>query len=78
MPRRFRRHALDREQYLLAVLAHTDNDEQRDGSRLTVEPHAHHGAVASRYHVVAQLEDHGDPRRPHLRGEAGSATFSSA
>src|SRR5580658_3688730 len=46
----FAAHALDCEQYLLAVLAHTDNDEQRDGSRLTVEPHAHHGAVENEPH----------------------------
>jgi len=30
----------DREQDLLAVGAHADDDEQRDRGRLTVEPHA--------------------------------------
>jgi hypothetical protein len=29
----------------LAVLAHPDDDEQRDGSGFAVEPHAHHSAV---------------------------------
>ena len=38
-------HALDREQYLLAVRAHAENDEQRDGGGFPIEPHAHHGAV---------------------------------
>src|SRR5436189_156231 len=43
-------HALDREQHLLAVLAHAENDQQRDGGRLAVEPHAHHGAVEDQAH----------------------------
>src|ERR1017187_4792509 len=38
-------HALDREQFLLAVRAHAENDEQRDGGGFPIEPHAHHGAV---------------------------------
>src|SRR6516164_8780840 len=38
-------HALDREQHLLAVGAHPDDDEQRDRSRFAVEPHPHNGAV---------------------------------
>src|SRR6266700_6780136 len=37
-------HALEREQDLLAVRAHADNDEQRDRGRFAVEPHAHHRA----------------------------------
>src|SRR5258708_35695430 len=43
-------HALDREQHLLAVLAHAENDQQRDRCRLAVEPHAHHGAVEDQAH----------------------------
>ena len=43
-------HALDREQHLLAVLAHADDDEQRDRGRFAVEPHAHHGAVENQPH----------------------------
>src|SRR5208282_378330 len=43
-------HALDREQHLLAVRAHAEDDEQRDRSCLAVEPHAHHGAVENEPH----------------------------
>ena len=38
-------HALDRGQYLLAVRAYTENDQQRDRGRLAVEPDANDGAV---------------------------------
>ncbi len=38
-------HGLDREQHLLAVRTYTDDDEQRDGSRLAVEPYPNHRAV---------------------------------
>jgi hypothetical protein len=38
-------HTLDREQHFLTVRTHADDDQQRDGGRLAVEPHAHHGAV---------------------------------
>ena len=38
-------HALDREQHLLAVLAHADDNEQRDRGRLAVEPDPDDGAV---------------------------------
>src|SRR5207247_10264783 len=34
-------HALDRQQYLLAIRAHADDDQQRDCGRLAVEPHVH-------------------------------------
>src|SRR5665811_399490 len=43
-------HALDREQHLLAVRAHAEDNEQRDGGRLAIEPHAHHGAVENEPH----------------------------
>ena len=43
-------HVLDREQHLLAVRAHADDDEQRDRGRLAVEPDAHHGAVEDQPH----------------------------
>src|SRR6202022_1979813 len=38
-------HALDREQHLLAVRAHAEDNEERDRGRLAVEPHANDGAV---------------------------------
>src|SRR6185437_1440564 len=38
-------HALDREQHLLAVRAHAEDNEQRDRGRLAVEPHPNDGAV---------------------------------
>src|SRR5260370_34786624 len=44
-------HGLDREQDLLAIGAHADDDEQRDRGRLAVEPHAYHGAVVNEPHV---------------------------
>jgi hypothetical protein len=47
-------HALDREQHLLAVRAHAENDEQRDGGRLAVEPHANDGAVENDPYVLGQ------------------------
>jgi len=37
--------AFDRKQHLLAVLAHADHDQQRDGRRFTIEPHAHRRTV---------------------------------
>ena len=43
-------HALDREHHLLDVLAYADDDEQRDGGRFAVEPHAHHRAVENEPH----------------------------
>src|ERR1700733_1599848 len=43
-------HALDRQHHLLAVLAYADDDEQRDGSRLAVKPHAHHSPVENEPH----------------------------
>src|ERR1700685_1193017 len=43
-------HLFDRQKHLLAVLAHPDDDEQRDGSGFAIEPHAHHGAVENQPH----------------------------
>ncbi len=43
-------HALDREQHLLAVGAHAEDDQQRDGGRFAVEPHPHHRAVEDEPH----------------------------
>src|SRR4029434_8230445 len=43
-------HALDREQHLLAVLAHAEDNEERDRGRLAVEPHANDGAVEDQAH----------------------------
>ena len=43
-------HALDRQQDLLAVRAHADDDEQRDGGRFAVEPNAHRRAVENQSH----------------------------
>src|ERR1035437_4708764 len=43
-------HALDREQPLLAVRAHAEDNEQRDRGRLAVEPHANDGAVENQAH----------------------------
>src|SRR5271169_4086865 len=43
-------HLFDRQKHLLAVLAHPDDNEQRDGSGFAVEPHAHHGAVENQPH----------------------------
>jgi hypothetical protein len=44
-------HALDREQHLLAVRAHAEDNEQRDGGRLAIEPH-----VSPRVAEVAREE----------------------
>src|SRR2546423_8325098 len=41
----FAAHVLDREQHLLAVLAHADDDKQRDRGGLAIEPDANDGAV---------------------------------
>src|SRR4029453_2023165 len=38
-------HLLDSEENFLAVLAHAEDEQQRDGSGFAVEPHAHHGAI---------------------------------
>lgn len=38
-------HVLDREQEFLAVGAHAERDEQGNGRRLFVEPHAHDRSV---------------------------------
>src|SRR6202040_3277904 len=57
-------HALDREQHLLAVLAHAENDQQRDGGRLAVEPHAHHGAVEDQAHDRLSSQRAGVPGVP--------------
>jgi hypothetical protein len=43
-------HAFDREQHLLGVRAHAENNEQRDRGRLTVKPHANDGAVEDQAH----------------------------
>src|SRR5205085_12310963 len=43
-------HALDREQHLLAVRAHAEDNEERDRGRLAVEPHANDGAVEDQAH----------------------------
>src|SRR5436190_19526651 len=43
-------HALDREQYLLAVLARADHHQQRDRSGRAVEPDANNGAVENEPH----------------------------
>ena len=43
-------HALHREQHLLAVRAHADDNEQRDRGRLAVEPHPHDRAVENQPH----------------------------
>src|SRR5258708_13820683 len=43
-------HALDREQYLLAIRPHAENDEQRDRGRFTVKPDAHHSAIENKPH----------------------------
>src|SRR6202011_3780545 len=44
-------HALDREQHLLAVGAHAEDNEERDRGRLAVEPHANHGAIEDEAHA---------------------------
>src|ERR1700680_4521527 len=38
-------HLLDGQEHFLAVLAHPDDDQQRDESGFAVEPHTNHGAV---------------------------------
>lgn len=43
-------HALDRQQDLLAVRAHAEDNQQRDGGSLAVEPHANDGAVEDQAH----------------------------
>src|SRR5215207_9850830 len=43
-------HVLHGEQHLLPVLAHTDDDEERDRGRLAVEPHSDHRAVEDEPH----------------------------
>ena len=46
----FPTHGLDREQELLTVGAHPDDDEQRDCGRFAIEPHPHHRAVEDQLH----------------------------
>ena len=41
----FAAHVLDREQHLLAVLAHANHHKQRDRGGLAIQPHANNGAV---------------------------------
>ena len=43
-------HVLDGQQHLLPVLAHADDDEERDRGRLAVEPHSDHRAVEDEPH----------------------------
>src|SRR5581483_796421 len=43
-------HTLDREQHFLTIRTHADDDQQRDGGRLAVEPYPHHGAVEDQSH----------------------------
>src|SRR5271167_5183505 len=57
-------HALDREHHLLAVLAYADDDEERDGGRFAVEPHAHHGAVENEPYDRLFGQRAGVPRVP--------------
>src|SRR5271163_1015913 len=57
-------HALDRKHYLLAVPTYADDDEERDGSRFAVEPHAHHGAVENEPHDRLFGQRAGVPRVP--------------
>ena len=64
MPRYSAAHALDREHHLLAVFAHADDDEERDGGRFAVEPHAHHGAVENEPHDRLSGQRAGVPRVP--------------
>src|SRR5213080_2784520 len=47
-----------------AVGAHTDDNEQRDGGCLAVEPHAHHGAVENDAHDRFLAQRAGIPRIP--------------
>jgi pimeloyl-ACP methyl ester carboxylesterase len=43
-------HLPDRQQHFLAVRAHADDDEQRDGRGFAVEPHTHYGAIENESH----------------------------
>ena len=54
----------DREQHLLAVRAHADDDEQRDGGGLPVEPDAHHRAVEDQPYAGLFLQRPGIPSVP--------------
>ena len=60
----FAAHVLDREQHLLAVRAHADDDEQRDGRGLAIEPDANHGAVEDEPHDRLVGERAGVPGVP--------------
>src|ERR1700680_2798892 len=57
-------HLLDRQEHFLAVLAHPDDDEQRDGSGFAVEPHTNHGAVENQAHNRLIRQRAGIPRVP--------------
>ena len=57
-------HLLDRQEHFLAVLAHPDDDQQRDRSGFAVEPHPHHGAVENQAHDRLVGQRAGIPRVP--------------
>src|SRR6266516_7228653 len=57
-------HALDRQQDLLAVRTHADDDEQRDRGRFAIEPDANHGAVENEPHDRFFNKRAGVPRVP--------------
>src|SRR5258707_1243302 len=57
-------HLLDRQEHFLAVLAHPDDDQQRDGSGFAVEPHTNYGAVEDQPNDRLVGQRAGIPRVP--------------
>src|SRR6201988_3908072 len=57
-------HILDRQQHLLAVLAHPEHDQQHDRGGLAVEPDPHHRAVEDQADDRFRRERAGIPATP--------------
>src|SRR5438876_11982486 len=60
-------HALDRQQYLLSVCAHADDNQERNRRGFAVEADPHHGAVKDQPHDRRQASGRSRiPSRPSL------------
>ena len=61
-------HVLDREHHLLAVAADAEDNQQRDGGGLAIQPHLDHGAVEDQPHDVVAGQIALLPGLPGRRG----------
>src|ERR1044071_9021605 len=74
---RFPAHVLDGEQRLLPVLAHPNDDEERDRGRLAVEPHPDHRPVEDEAHDRLLMQRAGVPSQASVVSPPMFLTASS-